>query len=76
MNQITVVMPVKNEADNLRRGIPLAAKLGPVLVVDSGSTDGTQQIAHELGAELLEFNFTLLNKLMEYSCPLTPFCSP
>jgi glycosyltransferase involved in cell wall biosynthesis len=55
--QITVVIPVKDEADNLRRGIPLAAMLGPVLVVDSGSTDETQKIACELGAEVLEFEW-------------------
>ncbi len=57
MNQITVVMPVKNEANHLRRGIPLAAKLGFVLVVDSGSTDKTQRIARERGAEVLDFKW-------------------
>lgn len=57
MNTVTVVVPVKNEADNLRRVIPLAAKLGHVLVVDSGSTDGTCRVARELGAEILEFEW-------------------
>lgn len=41
----------------MRRGIPLAAKLGSVLVVDSGSTDETQQIADELGAKVLDFKW-------------------
>jgi len=52
---VTVVIPVKNEADNLRRCIPLATKLGHVLVVDSGSTDETPAVARKLGAEVLEF---------------------
>ena len=57
MSDLIIVIPVKNEADNLRRCIPLAAKLGPVLVVDSGSTDGTQEVASDLGAEVLEFKW-------------------
>ena len=39
------------------RGIPLKTKLDPILVVDSGSTDETKQIAHELGAEVLNFEW-------------------
>lgn len=57
MSSITVVIPVKNEADNLRRAIPLVAKLGPILVVDSGSTDETQKVSQELGAEVLQFTW-------------------
>ena len=57
MYDITIVIPVKNEADNLRRSVPLAAKMGHVLVVDSCSTDETQKIAHEFGADVLEFKW-------------------
>lgn len=57
MDKITIVIPVKNEEDNLRRCIPLAAELGNVLVVDSGSVDGTQKVALELGAEILDFKW-------------------
>jgi len=57
MNKLTVVFPVKNEAVNLRRGIPLVAKLGSVLVVDSDSSDDTASVAAELGAEVLQFNW-------------------
>lgn len=55
MPEITIVFPVKNEADNLRRAIPLVQKLGPVLVVDSGSTDATCDVAQQLGAEVVQF---------------------
>lgn len=57
MSSLTIVFPVKNEALNLRRGIPLAARLGTVLVVDSASTDSSKEVALELGAETLDFNW-------------------
>ena len=49
-SELTIVFPVKNEADNLRHAIPLVADLGRVLVVDSASTDTTASVARELGA--------------------------
>ncbi|MDG1302512.1 MAG: glycosyltransferase family 2 protein [Opitutae bacterium] len=57
MSDITIVIPVKNEAENLRRCIPLAVKLGQVLVVDSGSSDNTPVVAREMGAEVLNFDW-------------------
>jgi len=57
MRAITIVIPVKNEANNLVRCIEAARALGPVLVVDSGSTDETQVIAKAVGAEVLNFDW-------------------
>lgn len=54
---VTVVIPAKNEASNLTRCIEVASLLGPVLVVDSGSTDATQSIAVSLGADVLQFRW-------------------
>lgn len=54
---ITVVIPVKNEAANLPRCVELVSPLGPVLVVDSGSTDETTSVAESLGAEVLQFQW-------------------
>jgi glycosyltransferase involved in cell wall biosynthesis len=54
---VTVVVPVKNEAKNLLSCIEAVRGLGPVAVVDSGSTDGTQEIARGAGAEVLNFEW-------------------
>ena len=54
---ITVVIPVKNEAKNLLRCIEAARSIGPVVVVDSGSTDQTQAVAKAAGAEVLDFQW-------------------
>ena len=43
-----------NEADNLPRCLASLAWCDELVVVDSGSTDGSQQIAMELGAQVFE----------------------
>ncbi len=56
---ISVVVPVRNEAANL--GTCLAAlgrDFAEVIVVDSGSTDGTARIAVEGGARLVSFEWS------------------
>ena len=57
MSSITVVLPVKNEAKNLLRCIEAAVSIGPIVVVDSGSTDETQEVARAAGAEVLNFEW-------------------
>ena len=39
--RVSVIVPVKNEAENLRRCLPALAWADEVFVVDSGSTDAT-----------------------------------
>jgi glycosyltransferase involved in cell wall biosynthesis len=51
---ITVIIPTLNEAKHIRRCVGSARGLGRVIVVDSGSSDGTQRIAREHGAEVVE----------------------
>jgi dolichol-phosphate mannosyltransferase len=58
--QLSVVLPVVNERDNLRELIPRMRSVlarehleFEIIVVDGGSTDGTQQIAAEMGARVL-----------------------
>lgn len=58
---LSVVLPVVNERDNLRELIPqlnaLAKRLHlshELIVVDGGSTDGTQATAAELGAQVVK----------------------
>lgn len=53
MNDITAIILTKNEELNIRRCIEALANLPDrIVVVDSGSTDATVDIARELGAEI------------------------
>jgi glycosyltransferase involved in cell wall biosynthesis len=55
---LTLCMMVKNEAHQLSRCLNSVASLAPELViVDTGSTDGTPQMAADFGARVLPFDF-------------------
>lgn len=54
---ISVIVPVKNEAENLRRCLPALAWADEVFVVDSQSTDETAAVAAEFGAKVVPFHF-------------------
>src|ERR1700675_1401742 len=58
---VSVILPVMNEAENLRVLIPrLVALLDrerithEIIVIDGPSTDGTREVAQELGARVVE----------------------
>lgn len=55
---ISVIVPVKNEAENLARALPALAWADQVFVVDSQSTDGTPGVAARLGATVVQFHFS------------------
>lgn len=55
--RISVLVPVKNEAENLRRCLPALAWADEVFVVDSGSSDATAEVAHAYGAHVVTFKF-------------------
>src|SRR4051812_41913026 len=55
--KVSVLVPVKNEAENLRRCLPALAWADEVFVVDSQSTDETARVAEEHGARLVQFHF-------------------
>ena len=57
MSEITVVIPAKNEAENLASCIASVTALGPTVVVDSGSMDDTKTIAKAAGAGILDFEW-------------------
>jgi glycosyltransferase involved in cell wall biosynthesis len=52
---LSVLVPVKNEAANLRDCLASVAFAQEVVVVDSSSTDGTRAIAEAAGARVVEF---------------------
>jgi len=54
---ISVLIPAKNERENIRPCIESARFAGEIVVVDSGSTDGTREIAGSLGAQVVEFKW-------------------
>ena len=54
---VSVIVPVKNEAENLRRCLPALAWADEVFVVDSQSTDETEEVAAASGATVVQFHF-------------------
>ena len=54
---VSILIPIKNEAANLPRCLASVAWADEIFVVDSQSTDGSQQIAEEHGAKVVQFEF-------------------
>ncbi len=54
---VTVVIPVRNEERNLPGCLACLARFERVVVVDSRSSDRTQAIAREHGADIVEFEW-------------------
>ena len=54
---LSIIVLTQDEADNLPRCLEAIKGLGDIVVVDSGSTDGTQDIAKKNGARLYEHKF-------------------
>lgn len=54
---ITVVIPVRSEAQLIAECISRLGRFERIVVVDSGSTDGTPDIARRMGAEVVDFKW-------------------
>jgi glycosyltransferase involved in cell wall biosynthesis len=54
---ISVLIPVRNEASNLRECMATVFFADEIVVVDSQSTDGTQEIATAVGAQVVQFHW-------------------
>lgn len=58
MAKISVLIPTRNEEANLPRCLePLRGWADEIVVVDSGSTDETIQLAEEAGAQVIQFDY-------------------
>lgn len=55
---VTIVVPTRNEIANIRDCLGSCSGFPHVVVVDSGSNDGTTELARELGAVVLEFDWS------------------
>jgi glycosyltransferase involved in cell wall biosynthesis len=54
---LSVIIPTKNEAQNLARCLGCVQWADEILVVDSQSSDGSQEIAAQHGARVVQFEF-------------------
>ncbi|HEX4085750.1 MAG TPA: glycosyltransferase family 2 protein [Chthoniobacteraceae bacterium] len=55
--RVSVIIPVRNEAENLARCLGSVSWADEVWVVDSQSTDRTAEIAESLGARFVQFHY-------------------
>jgi glycosyltransferase involved in cell wall biosynthesis len=74
--RVSVIVPVKNEAENLKRCLPALAWADEIFVVDSGSTDDTPAIAEAHGATVIQFAFNgVYPKKKNWSLDNLPFAN-
>lgn len=70
MTQLTVLIPCKDERQDIRACIESARLVADeVLVADSLSTDGTQEIARELGCRVIEREFVGYGDFKNWAIP-------
>ena len=54
---VSIIVPIKNEADNLERCLNALKWANEIFVVDSMSTDGSIEIAEKMNAKVVQFEF-------------------
>src|SRR5579884_146721 len=54
---VTVIIPTRNEAENLPRCLASLARCAEVYVIDSHSTDSTVEIARSFGGKVVQFDY-------------------
>ena len=70
MNKLTVLIPCKNERSNIGACIESAGEIADeVLVADSGSTDGTLEIAASYGARIIEREYVHSGDFKNWAIP-------
>jgi FkbM family methyltransferase len=68
--RLTIIIPCKNEREHIRACILSAQQVADeVLVADSGSTDGTLDIAHELGCRIIEREYRTSGDFKNWAIP-------
>lgn len=54
---LSVLIPVKNESANLAACLKTVSFVDEIVVIDSGSSDGTEEIARTAGARVVQFEW-------------------
>ena len=75
LNAVTVVIIARDEADRIGAAIASAAFADAVVVVESGSTDGTSEVARRAGARVVETDWPgfVAQKQRGVDCAETPW---
>ncbi|MCC6675777.1 MAG: glycosyltransferase family 2 protein [Phycisphaerales bacterium] len=71
--RIDVMIPTFNEASHISETVENALKVGPVYVLDSLSTDGTQALARAAGATVIEHPFENYSRQKNWGLDNLPF---
>jgi glycosyltransferase involved in cell wall biosynthesis len=70
---IEVMIPTLNERSHISETVRNALKIGPVFVLDSFSTDGTQELARAAGATVIEHRFENYSRQKNWGLDNLPF---
>lgn len=73
---VEVMIPTFNEAAHIAETVANARSLGPVHVLDSISTDGTQALAREAGAQVYEHKFESYSRQKNWGLDNIQFRAP
>lgn len=71
--RIEVLIPTFNEAEHIVEAVANARQLGPVFVLDSLSSDGTQELARQAGATVVEHAFEGYARQKNWAMDHLPF---
>ena len=70
---VEIMIPTLNEAEHITEAVSSALNLGPVFVLDSLSTDGTQDLARAAGATVVEHAFVDYSSQKNWGLDHLPF---
>jgi glycosyltransferase involved in cell wall biosynthesis len=69
-HKLTVIIPCKNESEHLRACVASVVEIADeIIVADSGSTDGTLQIARMLGCRIIEREYGTSGDFKNWAIP-------
>jgi glycosyltransferase involved in cell wall biosynthesis/uncharacterized protein YbaR (Trm112 family) len=76
MSIVTTIIPTLNEEVHVERAVRSARALGPVFVVDAGSSDGTDELARAAGARVIEHTWLGYSDQKNWALENLPIVTP